>query len=464
MPIIGNALEFPSKGMPNALRDLSAKYGDLTYLTVFGKGMLVVGSHAAALDLMEKRSANYSDRTRSTMATMQVHPLSLFRPTAHAGWDWALPVMPYGPWWRKSRKTFHEFYNAGAVARYRPIQEEAVRRFLLRLARDPHQFPEHIRCAFGWAIMRIAYGLDIDRERTRYMTIAAETMATFARTFVPGKYLVDAFPALRFVPAWAPGAGFKRDGAAWRRVVHRLLDTPWEATLAAMKTGTLPPSIVSTLVDRVSSEGTASQAEERRLARDTAAAGYAGKRGPLLGYTTSSLLTFFLAMATFPSVQKQAQAQLDAVVGPGRLPTFDDQPALPYVHALVKETLRWRVVLPLGFSHCSIHDDEYRGYFIPGGTQIIPNAWAFTRDPKDYPDPEKFMPERFLKDGKLNPDILDPGDFGYGRRACPGRDFADATMFAVVSSVLHTFNIVPAKDDKGNPLPLLGDVSDGALS
>lgn len=90
------------------------------------------------------------------------------------------------------------------------------------------------RSCIGSGIMRITYGIDIEKEATPYMAIAAETMATFAAVFVPGKYLVETFPILRFIPSWFPGARFKREGEEWTRIVRRLRDTPWNATAAAM--------------------------------------------------------------------------------------------------------------------------------------------------------------------------------------------------------------------------------------
>ena len=97
-------------------------------------------------------------------------------------------------------------------------------------------------------------------------------------------------------------------------------------------------------------------------------------------------------MALYPEVQKKAQAEIDAVVGPNRLPDFHDRPSLPYINALVKESSRWNLVLPLGkpfasetpslhltsyegLPHLSTIDDEYNGFYIPKGTTIIANAW-----------------------------------------------------------------------------------------
>ena len=88
----------------------------------------------------------------------------------------------------------------------------------------------------------------------------------------------------------------------------------------------------------------------------------------------SAVQTIFVAMSLYPEVQRKAQAELDAVVGPNRLPDFEDRDALVYVNAIIKEALRWQNVLPFVLPHMSLEDDEYRGYFIPAGTLLIPNV------------------------------------------------------------------------------------------
>ena len=62
----------------------------------------------------------------------------------------------------------------------------------------------------------------------------------------------------------------------------------------------------------------------------------------------SSTETFFLAMAMYPEAQRKAQAEIDAIVGTNRLPDFNDRPYLPYVNAIIKESMRWQLVVPLG--------------------------------------------------------------------------------------------------------------------
>ena len=80
-------------------------------------------------------------------------------------------------------------------------------------------------------------------------------------------------------------------------------------------------------------------------------------------------------MSLHPGVRERAQAELHAVVGPNRLPAHADRPNLPYINAIITESLRWHNVAPLGLAHCTVADDEYRGYFIPAGTIVQANVW-----------------------------------------------------------------------------------------
>jgi cytochrome P450 len=86
-----------------------------------------------------------------------------------------------------------------------------------------------------------------------------------------------------------------------------------------------------------------------------------------------TLRIFTAAMLHFPSVLKRAQAELDAVVGRERLPTFDDKNQLPYTRAVILETQRWRPLAPIGVAHAAVEDDWYEGYHIPKGTVVFPN-------------------------------------------------------------------------------------------
>ncbi|KAJ2918994.1 hypothetical protein MD484_g1408, partial [Candolleomyces efflorescens] len=110
----------------------------------------------------------------------------------------------------------------------------------------------------------------------------------------------------------------------------------------------------------------------------------------------------------------------------------------------------------LSLSRASAEDSEYNGYFIPKGTYIMMNTWAFMHDPEVFENPMDFKPERYLKDGEFNPNVLDPevAAFGYGRRICPGRHLSNDAIFLLAASLLAVFDITPPKDESGKPVKM----------
>ena len=80
---------------------------------------------------------------------------------------------------------------------------------------------------------------------------------------------------------------------------------------------------------------------------------------------------------------------------------------------------------------------------------------AVLHDPEAYPEPDKFVPERFLnEDGTVRDDPMLSLVFGVGKRICPGRHLVEATIFIVASSVLSVFNVTKARDENGNEIPV----------
>ena len=84
---------------------------------------------------------------------------------------------------------------------------------------------------------------------------------------------------------------------------------------------------------------------------------------------------------------------------------------------------------------------------------------SILRDGKVYPDAHTFVPDRFLKNGVLNPDVLDPQDvaFGFGRRVCPGRYMAYDTISIAIATLLMCAKICPAKDGEGKEIKVKED-------
>lgn len=113
---------------------------------------------------------------------------------------------------------------------------------------------------------------------------------------------------------------------------------------------------------------------------------------------------------------------------------------LPYLQAVVKETMRLHLAVPFLVPHKTEKDVKINNYIIPKNTQVLVNAWAIARDSSTWDKPTSFMPERFLKneiDFKGQHFSFLP--FGSGRRMCPGMPLAHRVVSLMISSLVYYF-------------------------
>jgi cytochrome P450 len=201
-----------------------------------------------------------------------------------------------------------------------------------------------------------------------------------------------------------------------------------------MEKDTYQPSYTSKLIHALKNEGKAAKEEMIEAIKWTAAVIFAGGSDT----TVSTLTAFILAMVLNPDVQQKAQEEIDRVIGSDRLPAADDQEHLPYINAVIKESLRYFPVAPMGNTHQTEEEIFFRGYRIPKGSYILPCTWWYLNDPKIYPEPSKFAPERYMEP-RNEPDPVDA--FGHGRRVCPGKFIAQESLFITISRTLAAFTI-----------------------
>jgi cytochrome P450 len=127
--------------------------GDVVYFKVLGQPFLIVGSAETAFDLFDKRSSNYSDRPRLPMINeMYVLTISIPQlaidlncPSTRMAWTFSPAMLPYGSWWRRHRRLFHDYFHPNIVHRYNPILLEATRAFLREFLRAPDGFVSNIQ-------------------------------------------------------------------------------------------------------------------------------------------------------------------------------------------------------------------------------------------------------------------------------------------------------------------------------
>ncbi|XP_006656799.1 cytochrome P450 76C2-like [Oryza brachyantha] len=160
------------------------------------------------------------------------------------------------------------------------------------------------------------------------------------------------------------------------------------------------------------------------------------------GSSTAALVEWGMAdLIQHPEVMSKVKEELARVLGDKPVMDESDIARLPYLHAVVKEILRLRTVLPL-VPRKAEADIEVNGYRIPRGTNVILNAWAINRDAAAWPEPDRFMPERFVGGGETRSYLgqdFDMVPFGVGRRICPGMQLALKLIPLIFGTLLHRF-------------------------
>ncbi|KZT75151.1 cytochrome P450 [Daedalea quercina L-15889] len=414
----GNVHQLPSSHQWRTYAEWGHTYGPVISFRVYSKRTIVLNSLKAATDLLDTRSSMYSDRPILWMLTeLAGRGLSVFNiPASH-------------PWFKKYRKTMHSGLSPRPTMSYRPIMQAHSRKMLLSFAASPTQFRSHIRKNAASLILEIAYGRTSEDQVEYFVSVISvieEGTKAHAVVVQPGWWLSS--DLLRFIPSWFPFAEFKRLAAFQKKQMKRLDSVLYDWAKGQIESGDYVESFTSL-----------------NFRQNMSSALYAGASDTTVGI----LIAFVLLMTLHPEVQKRAQAEVDRICE-GRMPTWDDEPDMPYVGALIKEVMRWSPVAPLGLPHVVTQDDVYDSYFIPKGTTVLANIWAIAQDETLYPSPFTFDPERFLGP---NPQF-DPRKFifGLGRRVCPGQHFAETPISLNVASVLAVFNISKAVDEQGREI------------
>ncbi|KXN91371.1 O-methylsterigmatocystin oxidoreductase [Leucoagaricus sp. SymC.cos] len=470
-PVIGNVLDIPTEFEWEMYREWCKKFGtDVLHVPVMGTDIIVLDSSEAVMELMERRSSIYSDR-RPCSLNYLLKILVLTVSGDDGRWTgemtFVVGFLPYGASsfarlcelvWnnaalrRKHRRLMYQLLHPTAATQFHPHEIKATHNLLQRFLDEPENVMENLRYMAGETIMSVAYGLPIKQKDDVYIQLAEVGINALQAASVPGASLVDLIPWLKYVPEWMPGAGFKRKAREWDVLARRMVDLPFADAQKRTAEGCSTPSFTSISMQRVD-DGTRDEAYQEHVVRGSAGTLYAAGTDT----TVSAIASCILGLLENPEIIRKAQAKFDSVIKPGHLPDFTDEKNLSFITALTMESLRWRDVVPIAIPRYLQVDDEYKGYKLPKGSIVIPNAWAMLHDENVYSDPFVFNPERLLtKDGKINKAVRDPRHacFGFGRRICPRRYMAFSAVWIALASILYCFDIEKEKDEDGNIIEL----------
>ncbi|ORY09996.1 cytochrome P450 [Clohesyomyces aquaticus] len=443
LPIIGNTFQLPDTKPWIYFETLSKKYNTPLITFWIGRNPTVwINDAWTANELLDKRAGIYCSRPRmlvfAELGAGQYNLVNMYT-TTPAERDR----------FRIQRKLMHQGVGIQQVKKYRSFQDDESKVVAYDMLTTPENYVAHFERYATSVVSIIGFGRRVADSNDPIITDVIAVMHRAADLNVPGKsfpMLMETFPILAKVPTefapWKHGLGARRTTGRGHDFFYTLAkeanDNPGhddcyvKMLFKEAPKYNLHPCEISALSGNLFGAGS-----------DT---------------SSSTLITAVLAMRAFPETMNPAWEELDRVVGSDRSPSFDDDANLPYMRAFVKEVFRWRSVAIIGGQpHAPVQDDYYNGWLIPKSTWVQGNVWAIHRNEREFPDPDRFNPNRFIKD---SPDARPfPGErgymtFGWGRRVCSGQALAEQGTWLTIARLVWGFRVGPAFDASGKPIPV----------
>ncbi|KXN82394.1 O-methylsterigmatocystin oxidoreductase [Leucoagaricus sp. SymC.cos] len=434
-PILRHLRYIPAEGPEDQFAEWSKEYGDVMLVRVLNRKMIILNSAEAAIDLLERRSWNYSDRPDFPIFKI-------------LDWVPSLTFLPYGKQFQKHRRLFKQYFGKAKVINYSPIQTREARRLALNLLANPSDRETHLHQFATAIVVRIAFGHDILSADDPYAKITGSNSYILHHCGPPGGTPVDLFPFLQYFPSWFPGAFFAGRAREFRAFSRDIFDYPIVDVQQQMANGTAKPSFLSYHLERLHREENETP-EELEDVKGAAGTIY----GAATDTTWSSLSVLILAMTLYPEVQQRVHQELDELLEGSRLPEIEDRRTLPYLECALKETLRCFIThLRAGVPHRVMEDDVYKGMFIPKGSLVFANMRGISMNDAVHHEPQRFNPSRYLPKSQGGLGEPDPAAFGFGRRICPGRYLADTSLWLAMATILSLYEIRKVKGPDGKEI------------
>ncbi|KAI9122234.1 hypothetical protein K1719_006923 [Acacia pycnantha] len=438
LPIIGH-LHLLQKPLHRCLQNLSDRYGPLIHIYLGSLPVVVVSSAELAKEILKTHELSFCNRSANAAIRYLTYDAA------------DLGFSPYGTYWKFMKKLcMSELLNGRMLDQLSAIRQEEISQFLQKLKRKG-EAGEAVNVGAealqltNSIIMRMSTGKSLfqtqeeAREVIRRVKDGSELCSIFN--------LSDYFWFCKNLDLQGIGKRLKEVRDKFDFTLENIIKEHEEARNKSAAQDKDILDVLLSISEDESSEVKITKNNIKGFLMDI-----------LTGGTDTSAVTIEWAMAELikqPEAMEKARKEIDSVIGRNRVVMESDMADLPYIEAVVKETLRLHSPSPLMIRE-SVEKCSVGGYDIPENTQVFINVWAIGRNAKYWENPLEFRPERFLsRDGngkEMNLEVRGQHyqllPFGSGRRGCPGASLALHVVQTTLAAMIQCFEWKDA--DGGN--------------
>nr|XP_010927178.1 cytochrome P450 CYP73A100 [Elaeis guineensis] len=434
IPIFGNWLQVGNDLNHRFLASMAKKYGSVFLLRLGARNLVVVSDPKLASEVLHTQGVEFGSRPRNVV----------FDIFTGNGQDMVFTV--YGEHWRKMRRIMTlPFFTNKVVQQYRETWEEEMDAVVEDLRGNKRAQEEGmvIRRRLQLMLYNIMYRMMFDArfesdsdplflQATKFNSERSRLAQSFEYNY--GDFIPILRPFLRGYLNKCKDlqsrrlAFFNNNYVEKRRKVmaasgdRNKLRCAIDHILEAEKNGEISSENVIYIVENI----------------NVAA----------IETTLWSMEWAIAELVNHPTVQAKVRGEIADVLGEEPV-TESNLHKLPYLQAVVKETLRLHSPIPLLVPHMNLEEAKLGGFTIPRGSKVVVNAWWLANNPEWWDKPEEFRPERFLTE-EMDVDAVVGGKvdfrflpFGVGRRSCPGIILALPILGLIVGKLVRNFELVP---------------------
>jgi cytochrome P450 len=406
--------------------DRFAKYGDVYYAPSDGVGLYVIKHPDHLHDVLTANAAKYGKGHSALQRVSEIIGDGM--------------LTTDGETWRRQRKLSQPAFAKSRLAGYTTVMaEEGVRALASWRPDQPRDVAKDMMTLTLRVVSKALFGHDLaDAD----VLVVDRLMSVFQAGAL----------SANVVPAWLPNpvmARLKRASADLDKLVYGLIADSQRSPRNEGEGADDPKAkatLLELLVNAVDEDDPKARLSPREVRDNLLTLLLAGHE------TTSNALTWTLyALSQNPAIEAALVDEIDRVLG-GRPPTYDDLPKLVLTERVLKESMRMYPPVP-SMARVATEDTELGGYPVAKGSEIILWVYLTHHDPRFYPDPSVFRPDRFLPENEAKLPKAAYIPFGAGPRACIGKAFAmiEAQLLLALLVQRFHFALVPGQDVRVSP-------------